>query len=200
LIAKIVFLTRHFYCCKFRRRKKIKVLGGFMGFKIFASGITGANSKIFNYDKKNCVYLGDFTTPQLLSMIPAPTPMGVAEKVFDEGVGGWSAKGMFKIAEMEMAHMVATGVDLLAMEGRSGRINVYSEEDSWYWAKTNSFVEFYLNSSNPGKDFLKKISPGLEETGLNDFGALAQIAMCISKYLTKIKSSASPFLNISLSH
>lgn len=34
----------------------------------------------------------------------------------------------------------------------------------------------------------------------NDFGALMQIALCISEYLTKIKSSATPFLNISLSH
>jgi hypothetical protein len=169
-----------------------------MGFKIFAAGITGG--KLFNYEKKNCVYLGDFTTTSLLSMIPAPTPMGVAEKVFDEGVSGWSAKGMFKIAEMEMAHMVATGVDLLAMEGRNGKITLYTEEEKLLWADSNSFVEFYLNSSNPGKDFLKKIGPGLEKTNLNDFGALAQIAMCISKYLTKIRSSATPFLNISLSH
>lgn len=140
-----------------------------MGFKIFAAGITGSKSSIFNYEKKNCVYLGDFTTTSLLSMIPAPTPMGVAEKVFDEGVSGWSAKGMFKIAEMEMAHMVATGVDLLAMEGSSGKITLYCEETKWYWADCNSFVEFYLNSSNPGKDFLKKIAPGMEETSLNDW-------------------------------
>jgi hypothetical protein len=171
-----------------------------MGFKIFAAGITGSKSGIFNYEKKNCISLGDFTTPKLLSMIPAPTPMGVAKKAFGAGVGGWSAKGMFKIAEMEFAHMVSTGVTLLAMEGRNGKITVYAENEKWYWADSNSFVEFYLNTSNPGRDFLKKIGPGLEETDLNDFGALAEIAMCISKYLTKIKKSATPFLNISLSH
>ncbi len=127
-----------------------------MGFKIFASGITGSKSKIFNYEKKNCLYQGDFTTPKVLALIPAPTKMGVAKKVFTAGVSGWSAKGMFKIAHMEMAHMVATGVNLLAIEGRSGKISLYAEEEKWYWADSNSFVEFYLNSSNPGRDFLKK--------------------------------------------
>lgn len=171
-----------------------------MGFNIFASGITGSkNKKIFNYEKKNCLSQGDFTTPKLLSMIPAPTKMGVAKKAFGAGVGGWSAKGMFAIAKIEMAHMVATGVNLLALESRSGKITVYSEEEKWYWADSNSFDKFYLNSSNPGKDFLKKIGPGLEKTDLNDFGVLAQMAICMSKYLTALRG-AKPFLNISITH
>lgn len=172
-----------------------------MGFKIFASGITGSKSKIFNYEKKNCLYQGDFTTVKILSLIPtSPTKMGVAKKGFAAGAGGWSAKAMFQLAHMEMAHLLSTSVNLLAIEGRNGKISLYSEEEKWYWADSNSFIDFYLNSSNPGRDFLKKIGPGLEKTDLNDFGVLAQIALCISEYTSKIKKSASPFLNIEVKH
>jgi hypothetical protein len=102
---------------------------------------------------------------------------------------------------MQFAHLVRTGVDLLAMHGSQGEISVYCLQKNWYWADTNSFVTFKIdNSSNPGRDFLKTIGPGLVKTELNNFGVLAQIAIALSKYDQALPSSASPFLNISLSH
>jgi hypothetical protein len=108
---------------------------------------------------------------------------------------------MAKIAELEFAHLVRTSVDLLAMHGSGGKITLYCLQKSWYWADTNSFVEFnFSGSSNPGRDFLKKIGPGLVKTELNNFGVLAQIAICLSKYDTALPNNSSPFLNISLDH
>ena len=154
--------------------------------------------------KEDCLDQGDFEPPKLLTMVPSsPNAAGVAKKIVgtpESHIGGATVKGMFKIAEMEMVHLLSTSVSLLAMNGRSGKINLYCLESKWYWADSNSFVTFYLNSSDPGKDFIKKIAPGLVKTELNNFGVLAQLAMCISEYDRKIPNSVEPFLNIELSH
>lgn len=175
-----------------------------MGFNIWATGITGSKKKLFHYSKKDCLDQGDFEPPKILTMIPSsPNAAGVAKTVVgtpESHIGGATVKGMFKIAEMEMIHLVTTCVTLLAMNGSNGQISVYCEEEKWYWANSNSFVIFYMNSGNPGKDFLKKISPGLVKTSLNNFGVLAQIAMCVSEYDKKLSRSVTPNLSISLTH
>lgn len=180
-----------------------------MGFNIFVAGVTGEKKDggrgHFHYSKDNCLDQGDFDPPALLSLIPSsPDAAGVAEKIVgspESHLGDATVKGMAKIAEMQFAHLVRTGVDLLAMHGSGGKISVYCVQQKWYWADSNSFVEFKIDgSSNPGRDFLKKISPGLVKTELNNFGVLAQIAIALSKYDSALPSSASPFLNISLSH
>jgi hypothetical protein len=180
-----------------------------MGFNIFVSGLTGntegGGRGHFHYSKDNCLDRGDFDPPAILSMVPSsPDASGVAEKIagspeshLTDGV----INGMSKIAEIELAHMVRTGVDLLAMHGSGGEISVYCVQKSWYWADTNSYVSFKFSSSNdPGRDFLKKIAPGLVKTELNNFGVLAQIAIVLSKYDSALPGSASPHLNISLDH
>ena len=180
-----------------------------MGFNIFASGATGTQKGggrgHFNYQKKNCLDQGDFDPPKLLTMIPSsPNAAGGAEKIVGpprSHLGSATVKGMSKIAEMQFAHLVRTGVDLLAMHGSGGKINVYCLQKKWYWADSNSFVSFQLSGSgNPGRDFLKAIGPGLVATELNNFGVLAQIAIVLSKYDTALPNNSSPFLNISIDH
>jgi hypothetical protein len=180
-----------------------------MGFHIFASGAggpkKGGGRKHFNYEKSNCLDGDDFEPPKLLSMIPSsPDAKGVAEKIVgtpEEHLGSATVAGMSKIAEMEFAHLVMMGVDLLAMHGGGGKISLYCVQKKWYWADANSFVTVHLGgSSSPGRDFLKAIGPGLVKTELNHFGVLAQIAIAISKYDSALPGNSSPFLNISIDH
>jgi hypothetical protein len=180
-----------------------------MSFNIFAAGATGPTKGggrgHFHYSKDDCLDQGDFDPPALLSMIPSsPDASGVAEKIAgspESHLGAATVAGMAKIAELEFAHLVRTSVDLLAMHGSGGKITLYCLQTHWYWADTNSFVEFnFSGSSNPGRDFLKKIGPGLVKTELNNFGVLAQIAICLSKYDSALPNNSSPFLNISLDH
>lgn len=181
-----------------------------MGFNIFASGVTG-NKKgggrgHFHYKKDDCLDQDDFDPPAILSWLPSsPDAAGVAEKIVgspESHIDSVTRAGMTRIAEMEMTHLVATGVDLLAMHGGSGgKISVYCLQKKWYWADTNSFVVFHFDgSSNPGRDFLRTIGPGLKKTELNNFGVLAQLAIVLSKYDSALPGSSEPFLNISLDH
>ena len=175
-----------------------------MGFEVWASGSRGSGKKLFHYSKKNCLDQGDFEPPKLLTMLPSsPNAAGVAEKIVgspESHIGGATVAGMFKIAEMEMAHLLASSVDMLAISGRNGKINLYCLESKWYWADSNSFISFSLNSSDPGRDFIRKISPGLVKTDLNNFGVLGQLAIVLTKYNSELPNSADPFINIELSH
>ncbi|HUF02743.1 MAG TPA: hypothetical protein VMM38_01060 [Aridibacter sp.] len=182
-----------------------------MGFDMFAWGFRGYKSvskaarEPFHYSKKNCLSQGDFEPPALLSMVPdSPNAAGVAKKIVgtpESHVGGATVKGMMKIAEMEFAHLVSTGVTLLAMNGSGGNISVYCFQKKWYWADANNFETFYYSTSvNPGKDFLKTISPGLVKTELNDFGVLGQIAIVLSEYNRKLPNGVAPILRMEISH
>lgn len=179
-----------------------------MSFNIFVSGATGhqrgGGRGHFNYIKDNCLDQSDFDPPALLAWIPSsPDAAGVAEKIVgspDSHLDNATRMGMSRIAEMEFTHLVATGVDLLAMHG-GGQISLYCLQKKLLWADSNSFVTFYLSgSSNPGRDFIRAIGPGLVKTELNNFGVLAQIAIALSKYDSALPDSASPFLNISIDH
>ena len=179
-----------------------------MGFKIFASGSTGEKAGggrgHFHYSKDNCLDKGDFDPPAVLSWLPStPDAAGIAEKIIgspESHMDNVTSAGIMKIAEMELAHLVRNAVDMLAMHG-DGEISVYCLQEKWYWADSNSFVKFKLgNSSNPGRDFIKAISPGLVKTELNDFGVLLEISIALSKYDQALPGSASPLINISLSH
>jgi hypothetical protein len=180
-----------------------------MSFNIYVSGltggITGGGRGSFRYSKDNCVDQGDFEPPALLAMVPSsPTASGVVEKVAgtpESHVTDGVLKAMTKVAEIELAHMVRTGVDMLAMRGNGGEISVYCVQESWFWGTTNSYVTFKFNGSyEPGRDFLKKISPGLVKTELNNFGVLRQISNALNQYHKELPGSGSPYLSISLSH
>jgi len=180
-----------------------------MSFRIWACGLRGKNSKgharsLFHYSKDNCLDQGDFEPNSILSAIPSsPDASGIAEKIVggpESHIGGAEVKGMMKIAEMEFAHLVITGVNLLAMHGSNGSISLYCYEKKWYWADSNSFVNVQLWGSDPGREFLRRIGPGLKKTGLNNFGVLAQIAMCLSAYERKLPDSADANLRIEIRH
>lgn len=179
-----------------------------MSFNIYASGllggVNGGGRKPFRYSKDGCFANGDLDLPVLVAMLPsALTTKAVAEKIGgtqEEYLSASVTGGMAKVAEIELAAMVRLGVDILAMRGNGGEIGVYCLQEDWLWGNTNSYVNFKLsNSQNPGRDFLKKISPGLVKTELNNFGVLRQIAIALSKYNQELPGSASPYLNISLS-
>ncbi len=174
-----------------------------MGFKIWSVGVLGSDN-LFHYTKDNCLDRGDFEPPALLSAIPdSPNAAGVAKKISgtpESHVGGAEVQGMFKIAELVFAHHVVDGVNFLAMHGSLGSISVYCYQSKWYWADGNSFVTYHISGANPGKDFLERITPGLKDTGLNNFGVLAQIAICLSKYDSALSKSRRPNLRIELRH
>ena len=180
-----------------------------MSFRIWACGLRGKNSSgearsLFHYSKDNCLDQGDFEPNAILSAIPSsPNAAGVAEKIVgspESHIGGAEVKGMMKIAEMEFAHLVVTGATLLAMHGSSGSISVYCYQKKWYWADANSFVNVHLWGSDPGREFLRQIGPGLKKTELNNFGVLAQIAICLSEYERKLPNSAEANLRIEIRH
>jgi hypothetical protein len=180
-----------------------------MSFDIHASGLLGAASgggrTPFRYSKYNCFDKSDFEPPALLAMIPsAPTSKAVAEKIGgtqEEYLAGSVIDGMTKVAETELAGMVKVGIERLSWHTGHGEISVYCVQEDWLWGTTNSYVNFkFYGSYDPGKDFLKKISPGLVKTGLNNFGVLSQIAAALSQYNSSLPGDVSPYLNISLSH
>ncbi|REJ77855.1 MAG: hypothetical protein DWQ47_15955 [Acidobacteria bacterium] len=181
-----------------------------MGFDIHAWGYRGHKSGSkegrtpFRYSKKDCLDQEDFEPPKLLAMIPdSPDAAGVAKKIVGtpEGhVGGAEVQGMMKIAEMIFAHQIVQGVMFLAMHGRAGQISVYCHQKKWYWADANSFVNCYLYGTNPGKEFLRSISPGLKKTELNNFGVLAQISIILSKYDRKLPKHTDANLRIEIRH
>ena len=184
-----------------------------MSFNIFVSGTTGnregGGRGHFHYSKDDCLDGDDFEPPALLSLLPgSPDAAGVAKKIAEEvagtpasHLGSATVGGMTKIAEMQTAHLVRTTVDLLAMHGSGGEISVYCLQESWYWANSSSFVAFKIgSSSDPGRDFLRKIGPGLVKTELNSFGVLLQIAIALSKYDQALPGSASPLVSIELTH
>ncbi len=180
-----------------------------MGFGIWAVGLRGFNSKgnarsLFHYSKSNCLDQGDFEPPKLLSMIPnSPDLGGVAKKIVgtpSSHVGGATVGGMFAMAGIISARQVQEQIKLLRIHGQGGSISVYCYQKKWYWADTNSFVNCYISGGNPGRDFLKKIGPGLKKTELNNFGVLMQIAMLLSEYSLKLPNSATPNLKIEIRH
>ena len=139
-----------------------------MGFDIWAWGFRGKSGdgtakSAFHYEKKNCLDQGDFEPPTLLSIIPdSPDAKGVAKKIAgtpESHIGGATVKGMMKIAELECAHLVSTAVTLLGLNGSGGSISVYCLQKIWYWADSNSFVTYRYGGGNPGKEFLRTISP-----------------------------------------
>lgn len=179
-----------------------------MSFSIFAVGVTGnkeGGRGQFNYSKDNCLDRDDFDPPALLSIIPSsPDAAGVTEKIIgspDSRSDDLMTAAVSKIAEIELAHLLRNAVDMLAINANGGKISVYSYLEKWYWADSNNFDTFHINgSSNPGRDFLKKISPGLVKTELNNFGVLYQLAIAVSKYDSALSSNSEAFLNISLRH
>jgi len=179
-----------------------------MSFGIWASGLRGfKNGKardIFNYSKSNCLDRGDFDPPKVLSMIPSsPNAAGVAEKIVgtpESHVGGAEVNGMSKIAELIFAHHVIQGINFLRMHGSGGSVSVYCYQKKWYWADANSFVNFNFFGADPGREFLKRIGPGLKATELNNFGVLAQIAIVLSEYDRKLPKHATPNLRIEIRH
>lgn len=182
-----------------------------MSFRIWAVGLRGFSRKSnkarenFHYIKRDCLDQSDFEPPKLLSMIPdSPDLGGIAKKVVgtpESHIGGAEVKGMFKIAELIFAHQVVTGINLLALNGSGGSVSVYCHQNKWYWADANSFVDVHISrGGNPGKEFLRRIGPGLEKTELNNFGVLAQISIVLSKYDSALPRSALPHLRIELRH
>lgn len=180
-----------------------------MSFRIWACGLRGKNSSgesrgLFHYMKDNCLDQSDFEPNKILSAIPSsPDASGVAEKIVgspESHIGAAEVAGVMKMAEMEFAHLVISGVNLLAMHGSGGDISVYCYESKWYWADANSFVDVQLWGNDPGREFLRRIGPGLKSTDLNNFGVLAQIAIVLSKYETKLPDSAECHLRIEIRH
>ncbi|NNE99873.1 MAG: hypothetical protein HKN25_12700 [Pyrinomonadaceae bacterium] len=171
-----------------------------MGFDIWARGNTGRKGKFFHYSKKNRVDRGDFSLPSLLSMVPASSGVGgVVNKAFVAGINKGTTAGVFKIAKMHSIRMVTTGIAALHAQDKSGTVSLYCK-DKGLIVHTLSNVKFYLNSPDPERDFLRKITPALIKTDLNNFGALAQIGIVLSKYFAKLNSSATPHLQIDLTH
>jgi hypothetical protein len=181
-----------------------------MSFNIYVSGLLGAASsgggrKPFKYCKDGCFEQSDFDPPALIAMLPSDLKAKeIAEKIGgtqEEYLANSVINGMSKIAEIELASMVRYGIERLAMLGNGGEIIVYCVQEDWLWGTTNSYANFKFHSGyDQGRDFLKKINPGLVKTGLNNFGVLKQIATALSLYNSSLPGSASPYLNISLSH
>ena len=174
-----------------------------MGFNMFAWGFRGYKSdgkarKAFHYEKNDCLDQGDFEPPKLLSMIPdSPNVAGVAKKIVgtpESHIGGAEVKGMMKIAELVFAHQVITGINLLRLHANQGSISVYCHQKKWYWADANSFTDFSIIGTNPGRDFLKAIGPDLVKTELNNFGVLGEISLVLSAYDRSLRGRVNPLM------
>jgi len=181
-----------------------------MGFNIFAWGYRGhaAGQQIgrppFQYSKNDCLTEGDFEPSELLKVLPTSQyAANTAKRVVgdpESQIGGATVKGMLEVGKMQFAELISQFVTLLGV-GKKGEIAVYCYQDNTIWYNTNSFETFYFGATgNPGKEFLKKISPGLVKTELNDFGVLRELVLVLGGYYFEKPKGAKTMLRIEIKH
>jgi hypothetical protein len=168
-----------------------------MSFRIFAAGVPK-----FNYIKDK---LPDGEVFEAVKVIHAFTTMDPSFA----GAGGASSDIILpditdvvkNIAGMQFAHLLNNAVCCLAMQpaAQSGWISVAATEKNTLWADTVRHVKYNFSPGvNPGAEFMKKVSPALKDTSMDNFGVLFGLASACTKYYNSIDDKQVPMLNIQL--
>jgi hypothetical protein len=170
-----------------------------VGFNIFASG-TGK----FHYQRDGFIDGDTFAPMKLVSELMTMSPN--KEGVITTAIGHYQpgitdlAEGM---ATLEFLHLLNDSVCFLAMcSGASdGWISLSSTQTHLMWPDTKAFARYnFQPGDDPGAEFIKLVGPGLKETGLNNWGVLAALALVFSKFSDHIGEDARPIINISIDH
>jgi len=168
-----------------------------MSFRIFAAGVPK-----FNYIKDK---LPDGEVFEAVKVIHAFTS---ADPSF-AGAGGVTSDIILpditdvvkNIAGMQFAHLLNNAVCYLAMQpsASSGWISVAATEKNILWTDTVRHIKYnFTPGDNPGAEFMKKLSPALKDTNMDNFGVLYGIAMAVTKYYNIIGDQQVPMINIQL--
>lgn len=168
-----------------------------MGFRIFASGAEG-----FHYEKDKCIDGSEFNTMKIIATLQnmERTALGVADAYISHKTPGITDL-MVSIATQESLHNLKNAVSFLAMHPnvKAGWISVNATEKNMLWADTVRLSTYrFFPGDLPGSEFVKTISKTLEDTDMNNFGVLMQLAIVLSKFSNHISNSTKPIINISL--
>lgn len=168
-----------------------------MSFRIFSAG-----TPRFNYIKDK---LPDGETFEAVKVIHAfttanPTLAGAGGAASDIVLPDVTDV-MKNIAGMEFAHLLNSAVCGLAMQpaAQSGWISVSATEKRVLWTDTVKFIKYNFSpGDNPGVEFMRKLTPALKDTSMDNFGVLYALATALTKYYYHIDSNQVPMINIQL--
>lgn len=180
-----------------------------MSFRVFASGVLGG--KPFHYAKDNNLDGSEFETMRVLAILNSLKPtstkveIGTAAMEYVHNPTG-ILDIVDKMATMEFLHTLSNAVSVLALNPNTsdGWISVSSRRSNLLLPnsicpETVAFAKYkFLPGNNPGAEFIKMISPGLVETGLNHWGVLRILALVLGKYANQLDDSMNPIINIQL--
>lgn len=172
-----------------------------MSFNIFAAGVRG-----FQYTRENCPDDDIFEAASVMSALRAggPTLQGAGEAVADYVVpseGSAILDGVQAVAQLTFLHTLCGAVDQLAAcsGARNGWISVAPREGHALWPDTNRFARYdFRPGDDPGREFVARILPALEATGMANYGVLRAMSLALSGYRSHIGSSGTPMIQIEL--
>ena len=172
-----------------------------MSFRIFAAG-TGK----FNFMQDDCIDDSDIDMVDLISKFfgMEASWQGLGEVGVDivkpeKGI----IDLMQSMATQEFLHNLSNSISFLAMcSGSSqGWVSVSARETHTLWPDSVGIGTYRFDPGEmPGTEFVKKISPALKTADMANWGVLRMLGIVIAKYSNHIGSSATPMLNIQLSH
>jgi hypothetical protein len=172
-----------------------------MSFRIFASGTND-----FHFSKDDCIDDSDLDMVDLLGKLQSmePTWMGAGATAVDIAQPSAGIIDLMKtMATMEFLHLLSNAVCFLAMKGgaANGWIFVAARETHLLWPDTggNGKYRFYPGDS-PGAEFMKKVGPALKEADMATWGVLRMLALVLARFDNHISGSATPMINIQLTH
>lgn len=179
-----------------------------MSFYIFASG-----SPHFHYKETKKIDGDTFETMKILDALQS-VPQ-IKDKLIDkmnvvEGATGYALPSISitdvaeGIATIELLSLLSEVVDFLAMNPvtSEGWISVSAKKSNTFWADTVSSTRYtYSPGYSPGKEFIRKIAPGLGATDMNNWGVVRAMIEVLSKYQQHINSNEveRAMINIQLS-
>jgi hypothetical protein len=172
-----------------------------MSFDIFAAG-----SGKFHFKMEGCIDDSELDMVDLLGKLQTmePTWMGAGATAVDIVQPSAGIIDLMKtMATMEFLHNLSNAVCFLAMKGgvADGWIFVSARESHLLWPDSGGNAKYKFQPGNsPGAEFVKKIGPALKEANMATWGVLRMLAIVLAKYSNHIDDSATPIINIQLSH
>lgn len=168
-----------------------------MSFRIFSAGVPK-----FNYVKDKLPDGEVFDAVKIIHAFTTADPtLGGAAGAASDIILPDITDVMRNIAGMQFAHLLNNAVCYLAMQptANQGWISVSATEKNTFWADTVRLAKYTFSpGDNPGAEFMKKVTPVLKDTSMDNFGVLFGLATALTKYYNSIDANQTPMINIQL--
>lgn len=171
-----------------------------MSFRTFASG-----SDNFHFVRDNCIDQDFFDSIDLINKLSSfdGTGMGALGTGADIALPSAGIVDlMTTVATMEFLHNLNNAVCFLAMKTSPGNgwISLSTRESNILWPDSVTFSQYRFSpGDSPGAEFIRLITPKLEETNMNSWGVIRMIGAVLALYCNRLGSTSTPMINIQLS-